>query len=282
QNAAHRLDEVLAEIPRVREDLGFIPLVTPTSQIVGTQAVLNVLTGERYKTIAKETAGILKGEYGHTPVPVNAALQARVLEGGAPVTCRPADLLKPELAELEADVRRQAQEKGIQLAGNAIDDVLTVALFPQPGLKFLENRHNPAAFEPVPQAEAAQPVAKAEKPAASGIYTVEVEGKAFVVKVSDGGDISQLTAASPAPVQAAAPAAAPAGAGTPVTAPLAGNIWKVIAAEGQTVAEGDVLLILEAMKMETEIRAAQAGTVRGIAVKSGDAVSVGDTLMTLA
>ncbi|WP_141024538.1 biotin/lipoyl-containing protein, partial [Salmonella enterica] len=115
-------------------------------------------------------------------------------------------------------------------------------------------------------------------PAASGIYTVEVEGKAFVVKVSDGGDISQLTAASPAPVQTAAPA----GAGTPVSAPLAGNIWKVIATEGQTVAEGDVLLILEAMKMETEIRAAQAGTVRGIAVKAGDAVAVGDTLMTLA
>ncbi|EEH4552365.1 TPA_asm: biotin/lipoyl-binding protein, partial [Salmonella enterica subsp. enterica serovar Typhimurium] len=277
-----KLDQVLAEIPRVREDLGFIPLVTPTSQIVGTQAVLNVLTGERYKTIAKETAGILKGEYGHTPVPVNAALQARVLEGGAPVTCRPADLLKPELAELEADVRRQAQEKGITLAGNAIDDVLTVALFPQIGLKFLENRHNPAAFEPLPQAEAAQPVAKAEKPAASGIYTVEVEGKAFVVKVSDGGDISQLTAAVPAASSAPVQAAAPAGAGTPVTAPLAGNIWKVIATEGQTVAEGDVLLILEAMKMETEIRAAQAGTVRGIAVKSGDAVSVGDTLMTLA
>ncbi len=148
-------------------------------------------------------------------------------------------------------------------------------------LKFLENRHNPAAFEPLPQAEAAQPVAKAEKPAASGIYTVEVEGKAFVVKVSDGGDISQLTAASSTPVQAASPVA-PAGAGTPVTAPLAGNIWKVIATEGQNVAEGDVLLILEAMKMETEIRAAQAGTVRGIAVKSGDAVSVGDTLMTLA
>ncbi|WP_078367179.1 biotin/lipoyl-containing protein, partial [Salmonella enterica] len=282
QNAADKLDQVLAEIPRVREDLGFIPLVTPTSQIVGTQAVLNVLTGERYKTIAKETAGILKGEYGHTPVPVNAALQARVLEGGAPVTCRPADLLKPELAELEADVRRQAQEKGITLAGNAIDDVLTVALFPQIGLKFLENRHNPAAFEPLPQAEAAQPVAKAEKPAASGIYTVEVEGKAFVVKVSDGGDISQLTAAVPAASSAPVQAAAPAGAGTPVTAPLAGNIWKVIATEGQTVAEGDVLLILEAMKMETEIRAEQAGTVRGIAVKSGDAVSVGDTLMTLA
>ncbi|WP_117075088.1 biotin/lipoyl-containing protein, partial [Klebsiella pneumoniae] len=281
QSAAHRLDEVLAEIPRVRVDLGFIPLVTPTSQIVGTQAVLNVLTGERYKTIAKETAGILKGEYGRTPAPVNAALQARVLDGADPVTCRPADLLKPELAALEADVRRQAQEKGITLAENAIDDVLTVALFPQIGLKFLENRHNPAAFEPVPQAEAAQPVAKAEKPAASGVYTVEVEGKAFVVKVSDGGDVSQLTAAAPAPASAPA-AAAPAGAGTPVTAPLAGTIWKVLASEGQTVAAGEVLLILEAMKMETEIRAAQAGTVRGIAVKAGDAVVVGDTLMTLA
>ncbi|MCW9463591.1 oxaloacetate decarboxylase, partial [Klebsiella michiganensis] len=100
---------------------------------------------------------------------------------------------------------------------------------------FLENRHNPAAFEPVPQVEAAQPVAKAEKPAASGVYTVEVEGKAFVVKVSDGDDISPLTAA--APVQVTAPAAAPAGAGTPVTAPLAGTIWKVIATEGQAVAE---------------------------------------------
>ncbi|KTG56837.1 hypothetical protein K27_09120 [Klebsiella pneumoniae] len=159
--------------------------------------------------------------------------------------------------------------------------MLTVALFPQPGLKFLENRHNPAAFEPVPQVEAAQPVAKAEKPAVSGVYTVEVEGKAFVVKVSDGGDVSQLTAAAPAPASAPA-AAAPAGAGTPVSAPLAGTIWKVLASEGQTVAAGEVLLILEAMKMETEIRAAQAGTVRGIAVKAGDAVAVGDTLMTLA
>ncbi len=285
QNAADRLDQVLAEIPRVREDLGFIPLVTPTSQIVGTQAVLNVLTGERYKTIAKETAGILKGEYGHTPAPVNAALQARVLDGEEAVTCRPADLLKPELAQLEADIKRQAAEKGIRLAENAIDDVLTGALFPQVGLKFLENRHNPAAFEPLPQAEAAKPAVKEEKaakPAASGIYTVAVEGKAFVVKVSDGGDISQLATASSAPVQTAAPAAAPAGAGTPVSAPLAGNIWKVVATEGQTVAEGDVLLILEAMKMETEIRAAQAGTVRGIAVKAGDAVAVGDTLMQLA
>ncbi|UHD53151.1 sodium-extruding oxaloacetate decarboxylase subunit alpha [Salmonella enterica subsp. enterica serovar Indiana] len=278
QNAADKLDQVLAEIPRVREDLGFIPLVTPTSQIVGTQAVLNVLTGERYKTIAKETAGILKGEYGHTPVPVNAALQARVLEGSAPVTCRPADLLKPELAELEADVRRQAQEKGISLAGNAIDDVLTVALFPQIGLKFLENRHNPAAFEPVPQAEAAQGGKSRE--ACSFRYLHRGSGRQSLC-----GEGQRRWRYQPAhcchPVFRTG-SAAPGGRRHPGHRPLAGNIWKVIAAEGQTVAEGDVLLILEAMKMETEIRAAQAGTVRGIAVKSGDAVSVGDTLMTLA
>ncbi|MFD1804474.1 sodium-extruding oxaloacetate decarboxylase subunit alpha [Mixta tenebrionis] len=278
QNASDKLDAVLAEIPRVREDLGFIPLVTPTSQIVGTQAVLNVLTGERYKSIAKETAGILKGEYGRTPAPVNAALQARVLAGGQPITCRPADLLQPELATLEADIRQQAQEKSIVLAENAIEDVLTVALFPQPGLKFLENRNNPAAFEPAPQTQSASPVAPAstQKPSC-GVYTVELEGKAFVVKVSEGGDVSQIGNAAPMP---SAPAAV--GNGVPVNSPLAGTIWKLVATEGQTVAEGDVLLILEAMKMETEIRAAQAGTVRDIRVKAGDAVAVGDILMQLA
>ncbi len=285
QSAAHRLDEVLAEIPRVREDLGFIPLVTPTSQIVGTQAVLNVLTGERYKTIAKETAGILKGEYGRTPAPVNAALQARVLDGADPVTCRPADLLKPGAGAAGSRRQTPGAGEGHHACRKRHRRRAHRGAVPAAGLKFLENRHNPAAFEPVPQAEAAQPVAKAEKPAASGVYTVEVEGKAFVVKVSDGGDVSQLTAAAPAPAPAPASApaaAAPAGAGTPVSAPLAGTIWKVLAAEGQTVAAGEVLLILEAMKMETEIRAAQAGTVRGIAVKAGDAVAVGDTLMTLA
>ena len=275
QNATDKLDAVLNEIPRVREDLGFIPLVTPTSQIVGTQAVLNVLTGERYKSIAKETAGILKGEYGATPAPVNAALQAQVLAGGEAITCRPADLLPPELAQLEADVKQQAAERHIQLAADAIDDVLTVALFPQIGLKFLENRHNPAAFEPLPQVKSAAPAAKPQ--ASSGVYTVEMDGHSFVVKVSEGGEVSQISAP-----KAAAPVAAPAGNGVPVIAPLTGNIWKVIATDGQQVAEGDVLLILEAMKMETEIRAAQAGTVRGIAVKAGDVVTVGDTLMQLA
>lgn len=285
QNASDKLDLVLEEIPRVRKDLGYIPLVTPTSQIVGTQSVINVLTGERYKTIAKETAGILKGEYGKTPAPVDSALQARVLEGTAPVTDRPADHIAPEMAKIEAEVAEQAKAKGVKLADNAVDDALIVALFPQIAWKFLENRNNPAAFEPAPTGNESavenKPVSKAA-PTASGsvVYTVELEGKAFVVKVSEGGDISHVATTAPQ----AAPQAAPAQAtgGTPVTAPMAGNIWKVVATEGQTVAAGDVLFILEAMKMETEVKAAQAGTVRGICVKAGDAVAVGDIVMTLA
>ena len=285
QNASDKLDLVLEEIPRVRKDLGYIPLVTPTSQIVGTQSVINVLTGERYKTIAKETAGILKGEYGKTPAPVDSALQARVLEGAAPVTDRPADHIAPEMAKIEAEVSEQAKAKGVKLADNAVDDALIVALFPQIAWKFLENRNNPAAFEPAPTGNESavenKPVSKAA-PAASGsaVYTVELEGKAFVVKVSEGGDISHVATTAPQAAPQAAPA--PVTGGTPVTAPMAGNIWKVVATEGQTVAAGDVLFILEAMKMETEVKAAQAGTVRGICVKAGDAVAVGDTVMTLA
>lgn len=285
QNASDKLDLVLEEIPRVRKDLGYIPLVTPTSQIVGTQSVINVLTGERYKTIAKETAGILKGEYGKTPAPVDSALQARVLEGAAPVTDRPADHIAPEMTKIEAEVAEQAKAKGVKLADNAVDDALIVALFPQIAWKFLENRNNPAAFEPAPTGNESavenKPVSKAA-PTASGsaVYTVELEGKAFVVKVSEGGDISHVATTAPQAAPQVAPA--PATGGTPVTAPMAGNIWKVVATEGQTVAAGDVLFILEAMKMETEVKAAQAGTVRGICVKAGDAVAVGDTVMTLA
>lgn len=287
QNASDKIDLVLEEIPKVRADLGYIPLVTPTSQIVGTQSVINVLMGERYKSIAKETAGILKGEYGRTPAPVNSELQARVLEGGQPITDRPADHLAPEMDKLIAEVKQQAKEKGIQLAENEIDDVLIVALFPQVGLKFLENRGNPDAFEPTPTLENKTTESKinekstalsAKTPQGPAVYTVELEGKAFVVKVSGGGEIGQISTATPTP---SAPATAPSTEGTPVSAPMAGNIWKVVATEGQRVAEGDVLLILEAMKMETEIRASKAGVVQGIRVKTGDSVAVGATLMTL-
>lgn len=286
QNASDKLDLVLQEIPRVREDLGNIPLVTPTSQIVGTQAVMNVLMGERYKTIAKETAGILKGEYGRTPAPVNKALQDRVLEGAAPITDRPANHIAPEIDKLVAEVTAQAKEKGITLSENAIDDVLIVALFQQVGWKFLENRNNPAAFEPAPTAESAKPAPvaapKAQPQSGPAVYTVELEGKAFVVKVSEGGDITNIAPTAPATApQVAAPVATNANA-EPVKAPMAGNILKIEVTEGQQVAEGDVLLILEAMKMETQICAPKAGKVQGVAVKQGDVVAVDQVLMNLA
>ncbi|NRP59607.1 sodium-extruding oxaloacetate decarboxylase subunit alpha [Marinobacterium sp. xm-d-564] len=280
QGAADKFDEVLAEIPRVREDLGYIPLVTPTSQIVGTQAVINVLVGERYKTISKEVQGILKGEYGAAPAPYNAELQAKVLDGAEAITCRPADLIEPEMDKLVAELKEIAVEKGIELetGEREIDDVLTYALFPQIGLKFLENRGNPDAFEPVPTLEDALAMS-APKKSGPEVYTITVNGQNYVVQVAEGGDI---TAVAPAAAAPAAPAAAPAGSGEPVPAPLAGNIWKVQVSAGQAVQEGDVLVILEAMKMETEVRAARAGTVTSVDVKEGDAVQVGDSLVSLA
>ncbi|TLX59553.1 oxaloacetate decarboxylase subunit alpha [Stutzerimonas nosocomialis] len=278
QGALDKFDQVLAEIPRVREDLGFIPLVTPTSQIVGTQSVINILTGERYKSITKETAGILKGEYGSAPAPFNAELQARVLDGAQAIVCRPADLLEPEMDRLTAELKGLAKEKGFALADDEIDDVLTYALFPQIGLKFLESRGNPAAFEPAPTGK--EPVAReAGKPE---VYTVEVNGKSFVVQVSEGGDIEGIKPLSaPGDGAASLPSASVPSGGEPQPAPLAGNIFKVLVQPGQAVNEGDVIIILEAMKMETEIRASRSGTVGSVNVKVGDAVAVGDSLLTI-
>ena len=156
QNASDKLDAVLEEIPRVRKELGMLPLVTPTSQIVGTQAVINVLSASRYGNITKETAGVLKGEYGATPANVDTRLQAQVLDGAEPVTCRPADLLAPELENQTKELTQLAADRNIKLADAVVDDVLTYALFPQIGLKFLENRDNPDAFEP-PPSERRQP-----------------------------------------------------------------------------------------------------------------------------
>lgn len=285
QNALDKLDLVLEEIPRVREELGFLPLVTPTSQIVGTQAVINVVMGERYKTITKETSGVLKGEYGKTPAPVNTELQARVLAGAAAITCRPADLIAAEMPTLQDRVLQQAKEQHITLAENAIDDVLTIALFDQVGWKFLANRHNPEAFEPVPQLAitANTPKAPTEKskvqPVESHcVYTITVNNQSYVVKVDEGGD---LTHVAPAPSASHAPVPS-AAEGENLAAPLSGNIWKIHASAGDEVAEGDVLLILEAMKMETEIRAPRAGVISAIEVNEGDAVQVGDALLVLA
>lgn len=277
QGASDKFDEVLEEIPRVRKDLGMIALVTPTSQIVGTQAVLNVLTGERYKSISKETQGILKGEYGAAPAPYNQELQKKVLNGAEPVICRPADLLDSEFHLLTAELEKLAKEDNISLAAQPVDDVLTYALFPQVGLKFLKNRNNPDAFEPVPGSKAipgaSMPVTT---PSSSGaaVYNVRVNGNPYIVEVSDAGEVSSV---NPVPEHSTE-----AVKGEPVPAPLAGNIWKVHVTPGAAVKEGDMLLILEAMKMETEVRAPRSGTVSSVNVHEGDSVAVGDTLLCLA
>ncbi len=274
QGSADRMDDVLAEIPRVREDLGYIPLVTPTSQIVGTQAVINVLTGERYKSVSRETAGVLRGEYGATPAPVNADLQRRVLDGDEPVTCRPADLLEPELNSLTNELRGLAVEHSIHLASGEreVDDVLTYALFPQIGLRFLENRGNPEAFEPPPGSEAEAPAPAPVSAGGAEIYTVTVDGQRYTVEVAPGGGVAAIEPT---------PSGAVAAGGADLPAPLAGNIFKLHVAAGDQVEVGDLVLILEAMKMETEVRATHAGTVSRVAVQVGDSVAVGDTLISV-
>ena len=308
QGASDKFDEVLAEIPRVRKDLGYIPLVTPTSQIVGTQSVINILMGERYKTIAKETAGVLRGEYGATPAPVDAELQSRVLDQGEQaITCRPADLIEPEMQSLIEEFAALTREHDLQVKDgeDLIDDVLSYALFQQVGLNFIQNRGNPSAFEPAPQATASQatsevkneagdsiyPVEDSTSTAEGSIYTVEVEGKSYVVTVNDGGDLTSVTAAANSIVQDtddidravsdnnAVATTVP--GGEPVTAPLAGNVIAIPVVVGQKVSTGDTIIVLEAMKMETNISAPHDGHIADIKTRQGEAVSVGDILLTI-
>jgi len=282
QGASDKLDLVLEEIPRVRKDLGYTPLVTPTSQIIGTQAVLNVLSGERYKTVTKETLGILKGEYGATPTSLDEVLQAKILDGAEVIQCRPADNLEPEIDGLSDELNDIAIEKEFKLADNVIDDVLTYALFPQVALHFFENRDNPAAFEPVPsEDDLCSGIPVSSEP---NVYTVTVSGQSYVVQVDDGGEITQgpLSVDTPKETMVETPKIQTSGDGEPIPAPLSGQIFKIPVTKGQHVEEGEVVIILEAMKMETEIRASKSGTITEMCVKEGDHVNVGDSLVKMA
>ncbi|MDX2424865.1 MAG: sodium-extruding oxaloacetate decarboxylase subunit alpha [Cycloclasticus sp.] len=285
QNAADKIDEVLAEIPAVRKDLGYLPLVTPTSQIVGTQAVMNVLMGERYKSISKETAGILKGEYGATPAAVNAELQLRVLDGAQAITCRPADLIDDELDKLTIELEAKAKAESLQLAERTIDDVLTYALFPQVGLDFIKNRNNPDAFEPVPTGVVLTNSAASK---ATETYDVAVNGQLYSVEVGPTGSIDKLQQMLPAKkstpssvAEVESEAAGPHCQNEPLSSPMAGNIIRIGVARGDDVHRGDVVIILEAMKMETEIRAHIEGQISDIFVKEGESVPAGAPLILI-
>lgn len=282
QGAEDKFDDVLSEIPQVRKDLGYIPLVTPTSQIVGTQAVLNVLTGERYKSISKETAGVLKGEYGATPAPVNQELEKKVLAGSEKITCRPADLIEPEMETLSDELVSLAEKENFELEGELVDNVLIYALFPQIGLKFLKNKHDPKAFEPAPEETQQDNAVAVTQPsnsesASEESYSVTVDGRSYSVTVAPGGTVSEIVP-KPASKTATESAQGP-GSSETIKAPLAGNIFKIKAKPGDQVAAGQTVLILEAMKMETEVKAQSAGVVSDILVAEGDAVKVGTPLV---
>ena len=282
QGALDQFDEVLKEIPRVREDLGYIPLVTPTSQIVGSQAVLNVLTGERYKSVSKETKGVMRGEYGVTPAPVNTELQAKILEGDEPITCRPADLLRAELDVLIAELDDLVDEQEIVLSEGEqkIDDVLTYALFPQAGLRFLKNRGDLSAFERAPGTDRVTD----QPDNGDAIYTITVDGISYIVSVAEGGDISGVAPVDEEPSMhetssiSCDPSTVEKEA---INAPLGGGVIKVLVKPGQQVDEGENLIILEAMKMETPICSPRDGVVENIFSQEGDSVAVGDCLLTL-
>ncbi len=280
QGAIDRYQEVLEEVPRVREDLGFIPLVTPTSQIVGTQAVMNVLAGERYKMLTQETKDIVRGMYGQTPGEVSPELIKQVLGDEPQITCRPADTLEPELEQVRIDVGDLAKNE---------EDLLSYAIFPQVAKPFFEVRDDPAkladaiaAQQPATEASSA-PAATSDDP---GSYTVTVNGNAYHVTVSEGhtGEVQveqvAAVAATPAPA-APAPTATASGDGSPVEAPMGGNIYKITCNVGDAIQMGDVVMVLEAMKMEVEVTSNHSGTVQAILVAVGDAVSPGQALLTV-
>ena len=272
QNAIDRFDEVIDEIPKVRSDLGFIPLVTPTSQIVGTQAVINVLGNERYKTITKETASLLRGEYGSTPSPVNNILQEKALNGELPITCRPADLLSnDEFIKTKQNFISLIEEKNISIEANE-ENILTYALFPEVGVQFFENKDNPEFFESAPL-EFTQ-----DK---DNFYKVLIDESEYLVKYSKSDEpeifnennLIKKDISNTAPIN---------NSGVVIKAPLSGNIFKIIKNENENLVLDDTVIVLEAMKMETTIKTPVPGKVLKIFVKNGDKVSAGDPLFEVA
>ena len=290
QNMGDKMDEVLKEIPRVREELGYVPLVTPSSQIVGTQAVMNVMMGERYKTITKETEGIVRGEYGRTPGPINKELREKILKGEEPSAYDPT--ARPnEMDSLTAELKQKAKEEGFKLAKNEIDDVLSYALFPQVAIKYFKNRNNPEAFEPKvsEQGDAAAMTPSGATSMDSSVYKVRVNKKEFMVEVTGTGEAAVVSGGA-ASASTSATAQPPMSHPTPtesssgdqeVMAPLAGTVFKLMVDQGQEVKENDVLMLLEAMKMEAEVRSPYSGKVSSIHIRQGDTVSVGAKLMSI-
>jgi pyruvate carboxylase subunit B len=289
QGALNRINEVFAEIPRVREDLGFPPLVTPTSQIVGTQAVFNVLAGERYKTITNEVKLYLQGRYGTAPGKVNEQLRKQAIGSEDVIDVRPADLLNPEMAKLREEIGSLAHSE---------EDVLTYAMFPDIGRKFLEERAagklTPEVLLPIPEAGGMAPAGGEGVPTE---FVVDVHGESYRVDItgvgvkSDGkrhfylsiDGMPEEVVFEPLNDFVAGSAGKRKQASAPgdVSTSMPGNIVDVLVKVGDTVKAGQAVLISEAMKMETEVQAPIAGTVTAVHVAKGDRVNPGDVLVEI-
>jgi pyruvate carboxylase subunit B len=298
QGALNRMNEVLAEIPRVREDLGFPPLVTPTSQIVGTQAVLNVLTGTRYKSITNEVKLYLQGRYGKAPGKVNDAVRSMAIGNEEVITCRPADRLKPEMDRLRHDVGALAKSE---------EDVLTFAMFPEIGRKFLEERAagtlQPEELKPQPSAEGggAPSLAPTE-------FNITLHGETYHIRVKGAGHkadeqrpfyisvdgvpeevlIESLTETVPTEAAVVDTRRVAKGSRRPratkeghVTSSMPGRVVELMVKVGDKLKAGDPVLVIEAMKMENEVPAPVAGTVKAVNVAKGDSVNPDEALVEI-
>ncbi|PKM13570.1 MAG: oxaloacetate decarboxylase subunit alpha [Gammaproteobacteria bacterium HGW-Gammaproteobacteria-3] len=295
RNALDRIDEVYKEIPAVRKDLGYPPLVTPTSQIVGTQAVLNVLTGKRYETITNEVKRYLQGGYGQAPAPVDSALQKRAIGSEEPMDCRPADLLKPEFEHLRREIGHLAQND---------EDVLSYAMFPEVGKQFLEQRSNDALVpEPLELlTENGEGVRKAATE-----FNVALHGESYHVKVTGAGPKNQtlrhfyfmvdgvpeeilvetldeivLDGGTQGAVKStiASKRRRPSAEGD-IAVSMPCNILEVMVKVGQKVVAGQALLVTEAMKMETEITSPISGVVKAVHVVKGEPANPDEVLIEI-
>ena len=267
QNAIDKFDDVIDEIPNVRSDLGYIPLVTPTSQIVGTQAVINVLNNERYKVITKETEAILKGEYGKTPSDVDKKLQDKVLGDSKPITCRPADLIdENEYEQTKKRFTDLIQQKNIE---DTEENILIYTLFPEIGLKFLENKDDKNAFEK-------SPIQLNEEK--NGYYKVVIDDVDYIVKYSQTEKPQIINGNTENNAQPSNSNSVSNETGLIVKAPLAGNIFKIEKNIGDNIQEDETIVVLEAMKMETTIKTPTSGKIKNIFIKNGDKVQSGDPL----
>jgi len=269
QDSIDKFDEVIQEIPKVREELGYIPLVTPTSQIVGTQSVINVLSGSRYSTITNEVKSLLKGEYGATPAPVNKDLQQQAIGESAVITCRPADLLNEDFQSSAEDFKTAIAEKAI-LAEASDENILIYVMFPEIGLNYLQNADNLDYFEP-------EPLEINQLNDVSYLVTLDDHEYSVTLKADNSVTINDGSPTKEVLVSHAAQA----GTGTVIEAPLGGNIFRLIATEGESVGMDSTVLILEAMKMETEIKAPAAGVIGKIFVQPGDTVKPGNPLFEI-